>query len=138
MKTEKLTGSVVSAVAMTGGAMASRVVAGSTKTVIKNAKVRHGVLAGVAILGAALLDRKTSVGAFTQDVAIGISATQLGYLAKEFFAPEKEGTLKTALGNPYGADTIEFLASPSYDFIPAPEQSYTDYEEYPMSIDFVG
>lgn len=136
MKTENLTGKVVSSLAMAGGAMASRVVADGAGTIIKNPKLKHGAIAAIAVVGAALLDRKTSIGAFTQDIAIGVSATQIGYLAKEIIAPEKEGTIKTALGTPYEYRGYDFLASPrDYDFIPAPEV-YTEYEEQPREIVF--
>lgn len=130
MKTENITNSMVSVIATTAGAISSRVVADSAP--IKNVKLKHGLIAGIAVLGAAFLDRKTAVSAFTQDVAIGVSATQIGYLAKELIT-EPKGTLKTALGAPNN-----FLASyNSYDMIPFNEAPYeNDYEERPSEIAF--
>ncbi|TDQ22755.1 hypothetical protein [Tenacibaculum caenipelagi] len=135
MKTENVTNSIVTAIALTGGAMASRVIADGASTVIKNPKLKHGAIAAVAVVGAAFLDRKTAAGSFAQDVAIGVSATQLGYLAKELIG-ETKGIIKTALGNPINKANYSFLASPSYDFIPAQSSRYSEYEEQPGEIVF--
>lgn len=131
MKQGDILNSMLSVTGTTTGAVTSRIVADSVP--IENEKVKHGVLAGIAVVGAMFLDRKTPVSSFAQDVAIGVSATQLGYLLKSFF-PEAEGTLKTGLGNPKG----QFLASPdAYDFIPtAPRTVETPHEVVATQIMF--
>lgn len=133
MKTENITKSIISVGGTTLGAVTSRVVADSAP--INNPKVKHGVIAGIAILGAAFLNRETPSGAFAQDVAIGVSATQLGYLVKELVG-ESKGVVKTALGNPN--DGMDFLASyTDYDFIPtAPITVESDYQEVSSQIAF--
>lgn len=135
MKMENLTNSAVSVTGTVLGAMASRVVA--EKLPIKKSKVKHGVLALVGIVGASFLDRKDATSAFVQDMAIGVSATQLGALAKDFLAKEEKSTLQTALGSPMtDVDAIDFLASHNnYDFIPSGEEFEEidlEYEEEPI------
>lgn len=137
MKTKDFTNSAVSVTGTVLGAMASRVIVESVP--VKSNKVKHGVLAGVALLGASFLDRREPTNAFVQDVAIGVSATQIGMLVKEL-AGETKGKMKTALGNPLN-DDITFLASyqDDYDFIPTSfvEDIYTDYEEEPVNTEIV-
>lgn len=130
MKKGNITSSIVSVAGAGAGAAASRIIADSAP--IKNAKLKHGLIAGVAMLGFAFLDRKTKVSAFTQDVALGVGVTQIGYLVKELVG-ETSGTLKTALGSP----DIDFLAMPnSYDFIPTANFMETEYQEVPREITF--
>lgn len=138
MKTKDLTSSAVSITGTLLGAMASRVIAENVP--VKNSKVRSGVLAGVGLIGASFLDRREPTNAFVQDVAIGVTATQLGSLIKELVG-ETKGTIKTALGNPFSGD-IDFLASyqdDDYDFIPTlyPEDIDVDYDEVPVNTEIV-
>lgn len=120
METKKISSAVISVVGTTTGALSSRVVADALP--IDNAKLKHGAFAVVGIVGAALLNRKNATSAFAQDVAIGVSATQIGYLAKEIMG-ETTGALKTALGNPFQQKDQVFLSSYNdrYDFIPTDE-----------------
>lgn len=130
MKKGNITSSIVSVVGAGTGAAASRIVAESAP--IKNAKLKHGLIAGIAVLGFAFLDRKTKVGAFAQDVALGVGVTQIGYLVKELVG-ETSGTVKTALGSP----NYDFLAMPnSYDFIPNDRSMGAEYQETPRQITF--
>lgn len=130
MKSKNLTKSLVTASATVAGAMSSRVLAENVP--LKNTKIKHAVLSIVGIAGAALLDRKDTVSAFTQDLAIGFAATQTASLIKDLLGEKaNDGVLKTALGSPVELNNSSFLASyNNYDFIPAPAS--IDYEEQPI------
>lgn len=112
MKTEDFGKAGVSVLATGVGAGVSRILA--EKIPVANAKIKHGALAAVSILGAALVGRKDSTNAFLQDVAIGSSATQIFMMAKSFIG-EPEGLIKTALGSP---KRKTFLANPRRNFMP--------------------
>ena len=128
MKTKNLSSSAVSITGTVAGGMASRVIAENLP--VKYGKLKHGILFAVAVAGASMLDRKDKTQAFTQDIAIGMGAVQLGSLVKEFFGSKaKDGAFKTALGNP--TMNQRFLAAPnSYDFIPVNDFTY---EESPVT-----
>ncbi len=144
MDTKKITNSLVTVGGTAVGAMASRVIA--DKVPVKNAKMKHGALAVLGMVGASFLNSKKSAEAFIQDVAIGMSATQIGYLIKELAGDKAKGVMATALGNPdLNYEDIAFLSSyddyiedyNDYDFIPE-NTDFTDYEiEEPVkSIEF--
>lgn len=114
MKKGSLKSSATTVAGTVVGAMASRVIA--NKLPVKNTKLKHGVLALVGVLGVAMLDRKDPTSAFTQDVAIGVTATQLGSLVKELVSPKEDTNpiITTALGSPI----VDFEDPYRYDFIP--------------------
>lgn len=129
MKTENLTQSLISVTGTVLGAGTSRIIA--DKIPIKKTKLKHALLAGVAITGACFLDRKEATSAFVQDVAIGVAATQVTSLVKELMGDKlKEGILKTGLGNyTEEYEPVNFLAYNNYDFIPAENYTETPFEK---------
>ncbi len=124
----RVTGSLTSVGGAFAGAMASRIVADKLGGVLKNPKVKHGVLAVVSAVGATLLDRRSNTEALGQDALVGFSATQLNALVKEMLKDKdtqevKPEIMKTGLGTPwYLMDNY----MPSY--------SYEVYDEQPEPV----
>ncbi|MDO5106484.1 hypothetical protein [Capnocytophaga sp.] len=111
MKTNKLnsatmTGAVAFSAGAVTGAMVSRVLYDKIPLKDKEegkttmAKVKRGLLAAAGIVGAAMIDSKETTGKAIQGAAVGMAATQIGYLLKEVIEVKEDGIFKTALGNP--------------------------------------
>ncbi len=90
---------------MVAGAVVSRLGAGFVP--IDNEKVKHGVLTVAPLLVAGFVKNK-----HVQNVALGASMTQAGYLIKSFVEKKTENPqVKKALGCPDAAEPIIIYAN---------------------------
>jgi len=134
---DKKTDTVITVLGTGTGIAASRVLA--DKIPVKNAKLKHGLLAIAGVAGAMVLNSKDSTEAFFKNASAGLAGAEFIALVKEFIGEPKNATVKTALGNPYATN---FLGNSAYDFTPSGFVQTTDdvveYEEGYSNINFAG
>ncbi|CAL2095528.1 conserved protein of unknown function [Tenacibaculum sp. 190524A02b] len=98
---------VISLGAMTAGAMGSRLIY-EKMPFVKNGKMKRGILIATGLIGAAYLDRSSTINKVGQDALISIAATQTGHLLKDFLEDrwKDNPTLLPMLGNPLWDEPI--------------------------------
>ncbi len=116
---------------MIAGAVVSRVGAGVIP--LKNDKMKHGILTVLPLLAAGLVKNKT-----LQNVALGASVTQAGYLIKSFVEKTENKTIKQAfgMGCPMENEPIIIYANEDLSALNAP--SVEDYEFLKEEQEFLG